>query len=87
MDDPRRPSAGPHLPYDELHAALGDEPAARAELDALRARLGDARPDAGAVRRHVAALRGIRQIEARIANWWDDPRTQQWVKSLSDTGI
>jgi hypothetical protein len=35
----------------------------------------------------VDVLRGIRTLEARIANWWDDPMTQRWIKSLSDTGL
>jgi hypothetical protein len=75
------------LPYDELHAAIGDDPDARHELDALRAHLAGESPDPALVRGHVDALRGVRDAEARIANWWDDPETQRWVMFLTDAGV
>jgi hypothetical protein len=77
----------PPLPYDELHAAIGDDPAARQELDALRAHLDEPQPDPARVRGHVNALRGVRDVEARIANWWDDPATQNWIMVLTDAGL
>jgi len=86
MSDPHRPS-GPQLPYDELSAAIGSDPAARAELEGLRARLAERRPDATQVRRHVDALRAIRDVEARIANWWDDPETQRWIMTIDNAGL
>jgi hypothetical protein len=84
-DQPLPPK--PPLPYDELHAAIGDDPAARRELDALRANLEGSQPDPVRVRGHVDALRGVRDVEARIANWWDDPRTQNWIMVLTDAGL
>ena len=77
----------PDLPYDELHAALGADPAARASLEALRAHVEQPAPDPAALQTHVDALRGVRDVEARIANWWDDPKTQLWIKGLTDAGL
>jgi hypothetical protein len=77
----------PDFPYDDLHAAIGDDASARASLDALRANLDHPTPDAAAVKTHVDALRHVRDVEARIANWWDDPKTQIWIKGLTDAGL
>jgi hypothetical protein len=77
----------PHPPYDELRAALGDAHEAAPSIDALREELTAASPDAAALAAHAARLRGIPVIEARIANWWDDPDTQRWVKALTDAGL
>jgi hypothetical protein len=85
MTDQDRPSR-PQLPYDELHAAISD-PAARTELEALRAHLNDPKPDPERVRGHVDALRGVRDVEARIANWFDDPETQRWIMTITDAGL
>jgi hypothetical protein len=78
---------GPNFPYDDLHAAIGDDAGAKANLDALRAHLDQPSPDPAAVQTHVDALRGVRDAEARIANWWDDPKTQLWIKGLTDAGL
>lgn len=78
--------AVPHPPYDELRAALGDQPDA-ASIDALQAELEARAPNAQAVTAHASRLRGIPVIEARIANWWDDPDTQRWVKAITDAGL
>jgi hypothetical protein len=77
----------PHPPYDELRAALGDAHEAAPSVDALRDALSADPPDADAVTTHATRLRGIPVIEARIANWWDDPDTQRWVKALTDAGV
>ncbi len=82
QDPPR-----PQLPYDELHAAIGDDPAARNELDALRAHLDHPAPDPERLRGHVDALRGVGDVEARIANWWDDPGTQRWIMTITSAGL
>jgi hypothetical protein len=84
MNDQGRP---PHLPYDDLHAALGAHPAARTELDALRAHLDEPAPDPARIRAHVDALRGVHDAEARIANWWDDPETQRWIMTITNAGL
>jgi len=77
----------PQLPYDELHAAIGADPAARIELDALREHLAHPTPDPARLQGHVDALRGVHDAEARIANWWDDPETQRWVMTISSAGL
>jgi hypothetical protein len=86
MDDSGRPPV-PHPPYDELHAAAEHDPAARAHLDALRESLEADRPDPQAVAAHATRLRGFAVLEARIANWWDSPATQRWIKALADANL
>jgi hypothetical protein len=29
----------------------------------------------------------MHDAEARVANWWDDPLTQTWLKALGDAGL
>jgi hypothetical protein len=77
----------PQLPYDELHAAIGSDAAARSELDALRAQLDDPKPDPARLQGHVDALRGVHDAEARIATWWDDPETQRWIMTITNAGL
>jgi hypothetical protein len=84
MTDDRRI---PHPPYDQLRKDVGDDPFAVSALDALQSELQAPVPERASVEQHVDVLRGIRTLEARIANWWDDPVTQTWIKSLSDAGL
>ena len=86
MTESGRPDV-PHPPYDELHAAASGNPEAQQHVDALRAELHSGAPDPAAVREHASRLRGIGVLEARIANWWDDPATQSWIKALTDAGL
>jgi hypothetical protein len=86
MDDRDNPST-PHPPYDEFRSALGDHPEGRAALDDLQAALHAPAPQAEHVSASVRRLRAIPVLEARIANWWDEPRTQNWLKILSDAGL
>jgi hypothetical protein len=80
-------SAGvPHPPYDDLRAALGTGHEATASIDALHTELHSAAPDAASITDHASRLRGVSVLEARIANWWDDPATQSWVKAITDAG-
>jgi hypothetical protein len=77
----------PHFPYDDLQAAIGADPAAKGELDALQAHLNDPAPDPERIRAHVDTLRGIHDAEARIANWWDSPDTQRWIMTITNAGL
>jgi hypothetical protein len=86
MNDDGAPAV-PHPPYDELRAALGDQHEASPSVDALQAELEAPKPNAQAVTVHASRLRGIPVVEARIANWWDDPATQSWVKAITDAGL
>jgi len=49
----------PHPPYDELHAALTDDPHAAQSVEALRAQMSAEKPDAASVERQAGVLRGI----------------------------
>lgn len=81
-----RPSV-PHPPYEDLRAAAGSDAEVRAQVDALHAEMHAREPDPAAVREHASRLRGFGVLEARIANWWDDPATQRWVKAISDANL
>ena len=86
MNDSSEPRV-PHPPYDELRAVAGGDPAAEQSVDALRAELHADAPNPAAVEQHANVLRAIPVLEARIANWWDDPNTQRWVKAITDAGL
>lgn len=86
MNDSQRPPT-PHPPYDELRAALGEHAEGQAALDDLHAALDEPAPQAAQVTASVERLRTIPVLEARIANWWDAPRTQNWLMILSDAGL
>ncbi len=77
----------PHPPYEEYRTALGDHADGHAALDDLHASLHQATPRAADVESSVGRLRTIPVIEARVANWWDAPRTQNWLKIIADTGL
>lgn len=77
----------PHPPYDEFRSALGDHPEGHAALDDLHASLHDPQPAAHQVAASVERLRTIPVLEAILANWWDSPRTQNWLKILADAGL
>jgi hypothetical protein len=83
MTDQERPA----LPYDALSAAVADDERARTELDALRTHVHGDAPDPERIAGHVDALRGVKDAEAHLLNWWDDPRTQRWFKALGDAGL
>jgi hypothetical protein len=86
MNESAQPAV-PHPPYDELRAAAGPDAQAAQSVEALRAELHAPEPDPAKVERHANVLRGIPVLEARIANWWDDPNTQRWVKAITDAGL
>ena len=86
MSDPEEPST-PHPPYEQYRSALGDHPEGHAALDDLRTALHAPEPEASKVSASVERLRAIPVLEAQIANWWDSPRTQNWLKILSDAGL
>ncbi|GAC1418567.1 MAG: hypothetical protein NVSMB5_10060 [Candidatus Velthaea sp.] len=81
------PNSAPHPPYEELRSALGEHPEGHAALDDLHASLHAPAPEPEHVHTHVERLRGIPEIEARIALWYESPRTQNWLKILNDAGL
>ncbi|HTW83632.1 MAG TPA: hypothetical protein VMD91_06160 [Candidatus Sulfotelmatobacter sp.] len=86
MNDSGRPAV-PHPPYDELRGALGEDDDAQGAIDALQADMEAPRPDPKALHSHLSLLRALPELEARIANWWDAPETQAWVKQITDSGL
>lgn len=86
MNESDQPAV-PHPPYDELRAAAGEDAQANASVDALHAELHSGSPDPANVTRQANFLRAIPVLEARIANWFDDPNTQRWVKAITDAGL
>jgi hypothetical protein len=86
MNEENRPPT-PHPPYDELRSALGDHAEGHAAIDDLHAAMHEAEPQPAAVSTSVQRLRTIPVLEARIANWWDAPRTQNWLMILNDAGL
>ena len=77
----------PILPHAELHAALPAAHRAHATVDALHAEIKEAAPDRHAIERHVGSLRALPELEATISNWWDDPRTQRFIATVSQIGL
>lgn len=75
------------LPIERLHDALPDEHPAHATIDELHAEMRSQNPNAGAIIAHVGTLRGLPQLEATVANWWDDPRTQRFIANLGQIGL
>ncbi|MBV8723376.1 MAG: hypothetical protein JO277_14595 [Candidatus Eremiobacteraeota bacterium] len=75
------------LPIRELHDALPERHEAHETIDRLGAELSSGRPNADAIRHHVGILRSLPQLEARVVNWWDDPKTQQFIADLSQIGL
>jgi hypothetical protein len=75
------------LPIDELHDALPEGHAAHEAIDQLHAELRGPAPNAQAIAGHVRRLRALPEIEAKIVNWWDDPKTQRFIANLGQIGL
>lgn len=76
------PLLRPSLPQDDLHAALPSEHDAHATIDDLHAEINKESPHRPTIEKHVGTLRGLPELEAMVANWWDDPKTQHFVDVL-----
>ena len=77
----------PEFPRERLHAALPHGHEAHAAIDRLHAEIGAAAPNAGAIEGHVHRLRSLPELEATIANWWDDPQTQLFIRDIGQIGL
>jgi hypothetical protein len=86
MNESGRPPV-PHPPYEELREAVAGDPLAQRQLDELHSALHAESPDPGAVTTHATRLRGVAVLEARIANWWESPETQRWIKAIADANL
>jgi hypothetical protein len=81
------PLLRPELPSEDLHKALPPEHGEHATIDRLHGEIRSAQPDRGAIESHVGRLRALPEVEAIIANWWDDPRVQRFVANLNQIGL
>jgi len=77
----------PSLPDEDLHAALPEGHSAHTTIDDLNTEIDRDVPSHQAIQKHVAKLRSLPELEAIIANWWDDPQTQRFVWSLNQGGL
>jgi hypothetical protein len=75
------------LPREDLHAALPPEHPGHVAIDELHAEVHSSQPRRAAIEQHVGILRALPELEARIANWWDDPRTQRYVATIDQIGL
>jgi hypothetical protein len=71
------------LPRNQLHAALPGDHAAHGTIDELHREVESRSPNRDAIERHVGHLRSLPELEAIVANWWDDPKTQRFIGILS----
>ncbi len=75
------------VPRDELHAALPHGHAAHATIDKLHAELTASSPNPNAIQEHVGTLRALPELEAIVANWWENPKTQRFFSILAQIGV
>jgi hypothetical protein len=81
------PLERPVPPHHDLHAALPREHAGHATIDRLRDEVAAASPNRRSIEAHVGNLRALPELEAIVANWWDDPKTQRFIAYLSQIGL
>ncbi|MFY9666184.1 MAG: hypothetical protein WAL67_17535 [Candidatus Cybelea sp.] len=72
---------------EQLHAALPEGHAAHPTVEQLHSEIKASAPNARAIEHHVGALRAFPELEAIVANWWDDPRTQRFIAGLGQIGL
>ncbi len=77
----------PAVPLQELHAAAGDHPGARAAIADFDAEYSARRPDAGRLRSNAERVRAYPPLAAAFERWWLDPRVQAFVAELNATGL
>lgn len=78
---------GAALPREALHAALPEEHGAHATIDELHAEIAAASPDPKRIEKHTGDLRALPELEAIVANWWDDPKVQRFVANIGQIGL
>ncbi|MGA8576714.1 MAG: hypothetical protein WB609_13640 [Candidatus Cybelea sp.] len=75
------------FPHEDLHAALPEGHHAHATIEKLHAEVGGASPNPRAIEEHAGALRALPELEAIVANWWDDPKVQRFIANLGQIGL
>jgi hypothetical protein len=81
------PLERPSIPRDRLHAALPQGHDAHAVIDALHGQVEGVKPNRQAIEQHIGHLRGLPELEAIVANWWDDPKVQRFIGGLGQIGL
>jgi hypothetical protein len=77
----------PVVPHAKLHASLPRGHVAHSTIDKLHAEMQASSPDRRAIEKHVSDLGALPELEATIANWWEDPTTQRFIANLSQIGL
>ncbi len=77
----------PEFPIDDVRRAVGEDPEGLRATDDLHTAWQSETPDRTAIEGHVDRLRGIHAAEAVVMNWWESPRVQAVVKSLTDAQL
>jgi hypothetical protein len=72
---------------EKLHGALPQGHAAHVTVDDLHAEMSRSSPDRRSIDEHVSRLRALPELEAIVANLWDDPRTQRFISNLNQIGL
>jgi len=77
----------PVLPQGDFHSALPPHHPAHATIDELHAEMRSRSPDRRKIEEHVGRLRGIPELEATVASWWESPRMQTFIAELGQIGL
>ncbi|MBV9233201.1 MAG: hypothetical protein JO030_04100 [Candidatus Eremiobacteraeota bacterium] len=81
------PAEQADFPGERLHAALTAGHQDHRTIDRLRDEIAAPRPNREAIESHVQTLRGLPELEATVATWWESPVTQRFVANLSQIGL
>ncbi|MBV8725341.1 MAG: hypothetical protein JO078_07270 [Candidatus Eremiobacteraeota bacterium] len=81
------PSEAPAFPGEELHASLPEQHEQHTTITRLRDEMASPQPNREAIERHVQTLRGLPELEATVATWWESPATQRFIANLSQIGL
>lgn len=81
------PTMRESFPGSELRSALPQSHPAQETISALEGELEKPMPSRASIERHVGALRGVRELEAVVANWFDSPSVQTIIADLTQIGL
>jgi hypothetical protein len=81
------PDESTDFPADKLHAAIPNDPEARARVEALKRELASDRPTAANIQTHVTELRKHASLRDLVTAWFESPRTQAFIAELTATGL
>lgn len=73
--------------HQDFHAALPSGHPGHAAIDELHAEMRSQSPDRRKIEEHVGRLRGIPELEAAVASWWEKPSVQRFIDDLGRIGL